>query len=216
MIQESSLFAEWKGVSLSDNLHIKFWYSQPYCPKSFGNSECMGLEMGLEMLVQFVFWCSNVSWHAWIRKILSEGGSNLRLFFLSLWGEEGSKYHYKGAIMGPPAKRHFYGVSLAGPWWRNINCWLGSFVNFQGIGTSIAKKSYIFVIFQGEVLTPCPPLWICACLASMLRVADQNITVQETACTGYHICHAHTCYMSDLINNECVLCNSLSWRVHIN
>ena len=31
----------------------------------------------------------------------------------------------------------------------NIECWLGSFVIFQRIGTGIAKKPYIFVIFQG-------------------------------------------------------------------
>ena len=31
----------------------------------------------------------------------------------------------------------------------NIECWLGSFVIFQGIRTSIAKKPYIFVIFRG-------------------------------------------------------------------
>ena len=30
-----------------------------------------------------------------------------------------------------------------------IECWLGSFVIFQGIRTSIAKIPYIFVIFQG-------------------------------------------------------------------
>ena len=40
------------------------------------------------------------------------------------------------------------GVSPAGRWWPNIECWLGSFVIFQGIRTSIAKKPYIFVIFQ--------------------------------------------------------------------
>ena len=32
--------------------------------------------------------------------------------------------------------------------WPNIECWLGSFVIFQGIRTSFAKKPYIFVIFQ--------------------------------------------------------------------
>ena len=36
-----------------------------------------------------------------------------------------------------------------GQWWSNIECWFGSFVTFQGIQTSIAKKSYSFVIFQG-------------------------------------------------------------------
>ena len=31
----------------------------------------------------------------------------------------------------------------------NIKCWLGSFVIFQGFRISIARKPYIFVIFQG-------------------------------------------------------------------
>ena len=81
------------------------------------------------------------------------GGPNLIDFFLkfsfSWWGNIGSKYHYKWAIFCPPAKRHLNGVLLAGRWWPNIECWLGSFVVFQGIRTSIAKKPYIFVIFQG-------------------------------------------------------------------
>ena len=38
---------------------------------------------------------------------------------------------------------------LAGKFWPNIKCWLGSFVIFQGIWISIAKKPYIFVIVQG-------------------------------------------------------------------
>ena len=32
--------------------------------------------------------------------------------------------------------------------WRNTECWLWGIVIFQGIWSSIAKKSYIFVIFQ--------------------------------------------------------------------
>ena len=48
-------------------------------------------------------------------------------------------------------------VSLAVQGWPNIECWLG----FQAIWTSIAKKPYIFVIFQGGgVSGPRPPLWI--------------------------------------------------------
>ena len=42
----------------------------------------------------------------------------------------------KRAIISPPAKRHLNGVSLAGSWWLNIECWLGGFVIFQGILTS--------------------------------------------------------------------------------
>ena len=39
----------------------------------------------------------------------------------------------KWAIFGPLAKRHLNGVSLAGRWLPNIECWFGSFVNLQGI-----------------------------------------------------------------------------------
>ena len=42
--------------------------------------------------------------------------------------------------------------------WLADDGWLGGFVIFQGIPNSIAKKPYIFVIFQGgEVLDPYPP-----------------------------------------------------------
>ena len=39
------------------------------------------------------------------------------------------------------------GVSLAGRWWPNIECSIGSLVVLQG--TSIAKTPIFFVIFQG-------------------------------------------------------------------
>ena len=121
--------------------------------------------------------------HARIQKILSEGvRSNSDIAFFCWWGERRSKYHYKRAIIGspakchfneaiivPPGKRYFDGVLLMGCillvgwWWPNIECWLGSFMIFQGIWTSIAKKPYSFVIFQGGGgggPTPCPPFWI--------------------------------------------------------
>ena len=46
-----------------------------------------------------------------ITKVLSEGVQLWRflfcyILFLSWWGEGGSKYHYKRAIIGLPAKRH--------------------------------------------------------------------------------------------------------------
>ena len=44
--------------------------------------------------------------------------------------------------------------------WPNIECWLGSFVIFKGIETSIAKKPNISVIFQGGGgPDPLSPLW---------------------------------------------------------
>ena len=63
--------------------------------------------------------------------------------------------HYRLAIIGPPAKHHLNGVSLACQIWPNIECWLGS-------RTSIAKKPYIFSAGGGGgggggVQTPSPP-----------------------------------------------------------
>ena len=46
----------------------------------------------------------------------------------------------------------------------NIECWLGSLVLFQGIGTSIAMKLYILWIFRGGAGPgPLSPLWIRPC-----------------------------------------------------
>ena len=72
-------------------------------------------------------------------------------------GRKATKQTNKQIIIGPPPKRHLNDVSLASRWCPNIECWLGSFLIFQGIRTgSIAQKPYTFVIFQG-VRTPCPP-----------------------------------------------------------
>ena len=43
----------------------------------------------------------------------------------------------------------------------NIECWLSSFVIFQGTQTSIAKKPYIFVMLQWGREPQSPPLDLC-------------------------------------------------------
>ena len=51
-------------------------------------------------------------------------GSNLNNVFLVDEGGGGSKYHYMradDAIIGPPAKRHLIGVSLACRRWPKLN-----------------------------------------------------------------------------------------------
>ena len=92
-----------------------------------------------------------------IQKVLSEGVQLWHFLFFFVHEEKMIQYHYKRAINGPPAKRHLNGVSLACRWWPTIECWLCSFVNFQVIRTSVAKKPYIFVIFQGWSRPPFPP-----------------------------------------------------------
>ena len=69
--------------------------------------------------------------------IQQQGSLNMRILPLS--------YH---------SKARYHGVSLAGRWWPNIECWLGSFVIFQGLRTSIAMEPYILMIPP----PPPPPL----------------------------------------------------------
>ena len=78
--------------------------------------------------------------HSFLNSIRIWSGSELWQRFFNLFlRERGSKYHKKRAIIGPPA---------ACWWWPNVEWWLGSFWEFQGIRSSIAKKFYDFVIFQ--------------------------------------------------------------------
>ena len=62
----------------------------------------------------------------------ARGASTLTTFVLVDVGEEGSKYHLKRTIIGPQAKRHLYGTSMACRCWPRIECWLDSFFDFSG------------------------------------------------------------------------------------
>ena len=81
-------------------------------------------------------------------------------WFLVWWGEEWSKYHYLRAIIGPPAKCHLNGTSLACRLWPNIECWLGSFTILRGSGSVLLKKNPIFLWFFRGMGSgpPVPPL----------------------------------------------------------
>ena len=100
--------------------------------------------------------------------------------------EECSKYHYKQAIIGPPAKRHLNGVSLACRWWPNRD-WMMAWqlCDFQGTQTSIAKKTYISIFlwfFRGggwsDPLSPLDP-HMCA---KPGRVAQSVTCLATDAC----------------------------------
>ena len=72
-------------------------------------------------------------------------------------GDRGSKYRFNWVTIGPPAKRHWNGVSLAGRWCLNIECWLGGFVIFMGSRPVLQSNPIFFVIFQGGGGSEPPP-----------------------------------------------------------
>ena len=100
--------------------------------------------------------------HARIQKVFQRGCNTDNIFFLLFFlflvdgMERGSKCHYKWAIIGPPAKRHWNGGSLACRYWPTIECWLGSLVIFRGSRSKLLGNSIFLWCFRG-VRTPCPP-----------------------------------------------------------
>ena len=81
------------------------------------------------------------------------GGPNVMGFFSVFLVDKGRKD--QNTTISWPSFAH----QLAYRCWPNTECWLDSYVIFQGIRISIAKKRYIFVIFQvrgGGGLDPRP------------------------------------------------------------
>ena len=67
----------------------------------------------------------------------------LFLFLLSWWGQRGSKYNYKRAIIGPPAKCHLNG----GP---TLNAGLVAFWFYRGSGLVSLRNPIFLWFFRGE------------------------------------------------------------------
>ena len=87
----------------------------------------------------------------------ARGRPALTTFFSLIW-EELSKYHYKRAIFGPPAKRHLNGVLLACRLWPKIESCLDSFTILRGSEPVLLKNLYIFYFRGGGSGPPVPPL----------------------------------------------------------
>ena len=81
------------------------------------------------------------------RKFCHWGSNSYGFFFVR--GEK-IQIALKAGLHLSASETLFKCVSLAGRWWwwPNIECWLGSFVIFQGIRTSIAKKPFILWFFR--------------------------------------------------------------------
>ena len=72
----------------------------------------------------------------------------------------GSQWRARACPTPSLYKKHYILETVQIRWWSNIKCCLGSIVIFfRGSGPSIAKKPYIFVIFQGVRISG-PPFWI--------------------------------------------------------
>ena len=96
----------------------------------------------------------------------------------------------KQAIIGPPAKRHLMAFCWRADDGLTLNtglvCLFFFFVFFQWILTSIAKKPYIFGIFQGgggpDPLHPPPPSGsphVIRLLINMSTASDSNTLLNE-------------------------------------
>ena len=124
------------------------------CLENVINSECLaGGDLWLDVSL-------SEAMHARIQKVLSLGVQLWRFWFFSWWGRE-DQINTKGV---PSSARQRNAIEMAFCWRADGGPTLNASLVFQGIQTSIAKKPYIFVIFQGGgVRTPCPPHWICPC-----------------------------------------------------
>ena len=75
-------------------------------------------------------------------------GSNFDVVFFGFILVYKGREYLNTTISRPSSAHQGNTIFMACLWWPNNECWLGSFVIFQGIPTSSAKKPYIFVIFQ--------------------------------------------------------------------
>ena len=91
------------------------------------------------------------------KKVLSEGVQLFLPFFKLMRGER-IQLPLKAGHHRPASKTQFKRRFAGGPMVAQNEYWICGFVIFQGIFTSIAKKPYIFVIYQGGMDPGPPPL----------------------------------------------------------
>ena len=80
------------------------------------------------------------------RKFCQRGSKFDNIFFLSWWGDRDPNV----TINGPSSACQQNGVSLAGRWWPNIGCWLGSFVIFRRSGPVLLRNTIFLWFFRGS------------------------------------------------------------------
>ena len=103
----------------------------------------------LQCLGDVLYCHDGLALHVRIQKILSVGVQFLRFFYYFIYFFTLMRVEDPNTtIRGPSLARQRNVIEMAFRWRADDVRWLGSFVVFQRIWTRIAKKPYIFVIFQ--------------------------------------------------------------------
>ena len=154
------------------------------------------------------------------RKFCQRGSNSDNVFFVfvfcffmkgELRGEGGSKYRYKRAINGPPAKRHWNGVSLAGRCWPNIECCLG----FSGDPDQYYKDTLYFLGGGGGARTPCPPPlnphMVCMCERTTRNTQSWKIQIRSQKYGHLHELHfiLYLTFTASLYDGK--ICHTWEW-----
>ena len=121
--------------------------------------------------------------HARIQKVLPQRVQLWR-FFIVDEGRKDPKYHYKRAIIGPLAKRHLNGVSLACRCVPNIECWLGSVVIFRGSGPVLLRNPTFLWFLRGGGPDALPP----SGSVHAVRVSNSSDSDQAQRFVGCVLC----------------------------
>ena len=96
---------------------------------------------------------------------------------------------------------------FASRWWPKIEFWPGSFAVFQGIQTSIAKKTYFLWSFRGLVRTSCP-LWIHPCQSRIFQLCQDVSWVERVLNRVIRVLHKEIIW--------CLQRDSNQWPLYLN
>ena len=128
------LVKKWKELFSSMHSCLGAWYMiLNICKQINGLAISFFLLLHVKLIsltLNHTYWVlfdSKCMYHVWIQKSFVRGGPTLTMFFFKLIG--GSEYHYKRAIISPPAKQRFVGVPMMAQHWM-LAWWLCNFPGF--------------------------------------------------------------------------------------
>ena len=98
----------------------------------------------------------------------------------------------------------------AGRWWPYIECWLGSFVIFQGSRTSIAKEPYSFVnLRERGVGTHFPPPPLDPLMYWQFDIHGSSLNACETSSVNFYVTLNSSHFSDQWAPNKCKGVNTI-------